>query len=376
MSRPDFQHRQKLQRGMTLIEAMVGMVVGLLVALTAAGTAQVFTASQRQGMGAGSVAMNATTAMTAIRQDLGQAGLGFFGEGLFLCDTINLSTGNAVLEDGSVFTPVNAERPGTGLTDKLHIAYATHIAGGTAVLTENEVSDGSSVRLRSLLPGVAGEAVLLSASAAQRACTVRTITGVIPATTESSMLMVFDPDGLHNSNAVTFTLPPNIPDQSSVALLGNLRMNSYQVENKTLVQEQRLTGRKSVLAGNVVAFRIEYGVSAAEGATSLSGWQNPNQFGKPTAANISRLRAVRIGLVTRSTQREKTNKNGVCEASLVRPRLFDTDIVDPDPEAAGNDWRCYRYRVASAVVPLRNVAIGLSGAKLDITTKNGKKVNL
>jgi type IV pilus assembly protein PilW len=371
MSHPDFQRRQ---RGFTLVEAMVGMVVGLLVALTAAGTAQVFTASQRQGMGAGSVAMNAATAMTAIRQDLGQAGLGFFGDGLFLCGTMNLSTGNAILEDGSAFTPVNAERPLSGLTDRLHLVYATHIAGSTSVLSDEEVSNGSSIRVRSLLPGVAGDAVLLSASSPGRPCTVRTITGVVPSTTESSMLLAFNPEGLHNSNAVTFTNPPNLPDQSSVALLGTLRMNSYEVENKTLVQLQRLTGRKSVLADNVVAFRIEYGVSSSEVSTSLSSWQDPNEFGKPTSVNITRLRAVRIGLVTRSPQREKVNKNGVCEASAVRPRLFDTDIVDPDPLAAGNDWRCYRYRVATAVVPLRNVAIGMSGSKLDITTKNGKKV--
>ncbi|EHR73293.1 hypothetical protein BurJ1DRAFT_4505 [Burkholderiales bacterium JOSHI_001] len=369
MSHPDFQHRQRQQRGVTLIEAMVGMVVGLLVALTAAGTAQVFTASQRQGMGAGSTAMNATTAMTAIRQDLGQAGLGFFGEGRFLCDTMNLSAGPSILMDGAVFTPVNAERPSGSLNDKLHLIYATHIAGGTTVQNTG-TSDGSSVMLNSLLPGAVGEAVLLSAPAASRQCTIRTITGIVPSTTETPLVLAFNPAGLHNTNAVTFTTPPSLPDQGSVALLGTLRMNTYQVENKNLVQVQRLTGNKSILAENVVAFRIEYGVSSGVTATSLSAWQNPADFGSPSSVNIARLRAVRVGLVTRSQQREKANKNGVCEASTVRPRLFDTDIVDPDPEVAGNDWRCFRYRVATAVVPLRNVAIGLPGSGLNITKVN------
>jgi type IV pilus assembly protein PilW len=371
MFHPDIQPRLRplgQQRGVTLVEAMVGMVVGLLVALTAAGTAQVFTASQRQGMGAGSVAMNAATAMTTIRQDLGQAGLGFFGQGLFLCNTMNLSAGNSILMDGSAFTPVSAERTAGSLNDKLHLVYATHIAGGTTVKNIG-TSNGASVMLNSLLPGAVGEAVLLSEPGTQR-CTVRSITGIVPSTTESPMVLAFNPAGVHNSNAVVFTNPPNLPDESSVALLGSLRMNSYAVENKNLVQVQRLTGNKSVLADNVVAFRIEYGVSSGVTATSLSAWQGPSDFGIPTAANIARLRAVRIGLVTRSPQREKANKNGVCEASPVRPRLFDTEIVDPDPEVAGNDWRCFRYRVATAVVPLRNVAIGIPGAGLNITKSN------
>ena len=366
MSHPDFQRRQ---RGVTLIEAMVGMVVGLLVALTAAGTAQVFTASQRQGMGAGSVAMNATTAMTAIRQDIGQAGLGFFGEGRFLCDTMNLSAGNSILMDGSAFTPVNAERTAGSLNDKLHLVYATHIAGGTAVQSV-DTSNGASVILSSLLPAAVGEAILLSPPAAPRQCTIRSLTGVVPSTTESSMVLAFSPAGLHNSSAVVFTNPPVLPEKTSVALLGSLRMNSYQVENKNLVQVQRLTGNKAILAENVVAFRIEYGVSSGVAATSLSSWQSATDFGTPTSANIARLRAVRIGLVTRSQQREKANKNGVCEASPVRPRLFDTEIVDPDPEVAGSDWRCFRYRVATAVVPLRNIAIGLPSSGLNITRVN------
>jgi type IV pilus assembly protein PilW len=371
MSHPEFHHlprQQRDQRGVTLIEAMVGMVVGLLVALTAAGTAQVFTASQRQGMGAGSTAMNATTAMTAIRQDIGQAGLGFFGQGLFLCDNMNLSAGNSILMDGSAFTPVNAERASGSLNDKLHLIYATHIAGGTTVKNTG-TSNGASVMLSSMLPGAVGEAVLLSEPGTKR-CTVRSITGIVPSTTESPMVLAFSPAGIHNSSAVVFTNPPNLPEEGSVALLGSLRMNSYQVENKSLVQVQRLTGNKSILAENVVAFRIEYGVSSSVTTTSLSSWLSPTDFGTPTSANIPRLRAIRVGLVTRSQQREKANKNGVCEASTVRPRLFTTEIVDPDPEVAGNDWRCFRYRVATAVVPLRNIAIGLPGTGLTITKAN------
>ena len=62
----------------------------------------------------------------------------------------------------------------------------------------------------------------------------------------------------------------------------------------------------------------------------------------------------RQGIVTRSPQREKPDASNNCEASLAKPRLFDVEI-DPDV----TDWQCYRYRVSTVVVPLRNLVLGL-----------------
>jgi type IV pilus assembly protein PilW len=75
---------------------------------------------------------------------------------------------------------------------------------------------------------------------------------------------------------------------------------------------------------------------------------------RSTAANLPRVRAMRMGIVTRSPQREKPDASGNCEASLAKPRLFDVEI-DPDV----TDWQCYRYRVSTVVVPLRNLVLGL-----------------
>ena len=54
------------------------------------------------------------------------------------------------------------------------------------------------------------------------------------------------------------------------------------------------------------------------------------------------------------SQREKPGADGNCEASLDKPQLFGAEI-DP-PEA---DWQCWRYRVATVVVPMRNLVLGL-----------------
>ena len=44
------------------------------------------------------------------------------------------------------------------------------------------------------------------------------------------------------------------------------------------------------------------------------------------AAVPARVRAVRVGIVTRSAQREKPGLAGNCEASIDKPRLFDAEV--------------------------------------------------
>ena len=74
MFAPDHLNRPRAaQRGLSIIELMVGIVVALLVGLAATGSAVMFTASQRQGIGAGGVAVNATTVMSAIKNDVASA---------------------------------------------------------------------------------------------------------------------------------------------------------------------------------------------------------------------------------------------------------------------------------------------------------------
>jgi type IV pilus assembly protein PilW len=109
-----------------------------------------------------------------------------------------------------------------------------------------------------------------------------------------------------------------------------------------------------VLVRNVVAFRIQYGITDP-GGTTLTGWQNATSiFAALSGATVDRVRALRIGIVTRSAQREKANASGACEASAAKPRDPLDATVELDPGLT--DWACYRYRTAVAVVPLRNLA--------------------
>ena len=348
--------RKRAQRppagGLSLIEIMVGLVVALLVGLAAVGSANMFLAAQRQGIGTGGSMINASTALGALRDDASVAGLGFFGDNRYLCNRLNLSMGNAVIQDGVPFTPLRVTR--VGADDRVDVVYGTQVASGANVLL-NASTAGADAELRSFLPVTVGQAVLLAPAVPGDACVVRTVTTVTDSTVDSPQRLAFDVTGDFNKSV--FTTPVTYPDRGRVALLGQLRWARYRLEGTDLRLERPLAGDPVVLLRNVMAFRAEYGLSnAAAGSTGLESWQSATGgFADLSAATLPRVRALRIGLVTRSPQAEKPNAAGVCEATAALPTVFGEAVT-----ADVVDWRCYRYRTSIVVVPLRNLVMGMA----------------
>lgn len=339
-------------RGLSLIEIMVGMVVALLVGLAAVGSATMFMAAQRQGMGTGGSLINASTALGALRDDVSVAGLGFFGDSRYLCNRLNLSLGNAVVQDGAAFTPLRLTRD--GVNDRVDVVYGTQVASGANVLL-NTASTGADAELRSFLPVTVGQAVLLAPAVPGDPCVVRTVTTVTDSTVDDPQRLAFAASGEHNQ--AVFTTPAAYADRGRVALLGQLRWARYRLEGTDLRLERPLAGDPVVLVRNVMAFRAQYGITnAAAGSTGLETWQSATGgFATLDATTLPRVRAVRIGLVTRSPQAEKPNAAGACEATAALPALFGEAVT-----ADLADWRCYRYRTSIVVVPLRNLVMGLA----------------
>jgi type IV pilus assembly protein PilW len=176
-----------------------------------------------------------------------------------------------------------------------------------------------------------GDAVLLSPRAAGDPCTVRTVTANTAATADTWQVLTFASSGSHN--AATFTTVPTYPELAGVTLLGQLRWNRYRLLDGNLVLERPLDGTSAVLARNVVAVRAQYGVSGvAAGSTTLDLLGDAGgDFETLDAASIARVRAVRVGVVTRSPQREKPNATGQCEASLPSRSCSARRSIPPRP---------------------------------------------
>lgn len=340
------------QRGLSIIELMVGLVVSLIVGLAASSSAVVFTASQRQGIGVGGVAVNINTALAALKNDAASAGLGFFGDSRYLCAGLNLGMGALAPWDGASFSPVRITRPG-GI-DRIDVLQASRVESGANVLLAM-ASNGADASLKSFLPAAVGDAVLLSPEVAGDPCLVRTVTAVTASTVDVPQQLAFAAGGLHN-DAVFTTNPAYSSTGGSATLLGQLSWQRYSLNGTNLQLERPLAGTSAVLARNVMTFRAQYGVSSGVGnSKTLESWVDATgAFAAMDIATINRVRAVRVGVVTRSPQREKPNAAGVCEASLEKPTLFGA-VVEPDV----SDWACYRFRSAVLVIPLRNLVLGI-----------------
>ncbi|MEF7615453.1 PilW family protein [Aquincola sp. MAHUQ-54] len=353
---------RRRQRGLSIVELMIGIVISLLVGLAASNSALVFSAMQRQGLSAGSAVVSATTTLSALKEDAAQAGLGFFGNGQYLCNALNLRVGTTDHSQAQ-FSPLRVTR--NNGQDQIDIFYATNVAGGANVALQTP-SALNWAELRSYLPVDAGQAVLLAPEAPGVPCTVRTVTAQASSTETTPQRLTFDAAGAHNQGAA-FASPALLPIGSRVSLLGSIEWHRYAVVDGNLqLQRPMETGANAnaVLVRNVVALRAQLGVMAtANGPTTVDAWVPPTtkapsgaDWGNLAAADIGQARAIRITLLTRSPQPEKPEPRG-CTATPTAPRIWGEEIT---PSNVGSTpWQCYRYRTSEVVVPLRNWIMGL-----------------
>lgn len=340
--------RAARQRGLSLVELMVGIVISLLVALSAAGSAMMFSASQRAGIGAGGGSVSAGHALGAIKADAALAGLGFFAGTTPLCNTLNLSVGTTVHRNGVAFGPATITRDGDN--DILDIMYASTVEAGTSVVTA-EPSNGSDVQLMALLPVAVDQAVLLAPPGGGGLCVVRSVTAITAATNTTWQTLAFASTGNHNG--ASFSNAAQFGRLSRASLIGAVQWNRYRVTNGNLVLERPLAGTSAVLVRNVEAFRVQYGVTSGATATALDSWTDATGgFATMTVANQARIRALRVGVMVRSAQREKTDNAGNCTATDTAPQLFGS--APSTLTGADTGWRCFRFRTSVAMLPLRN----------------------
>lgn len=167
--------------------------------------------------------------------------------------------------------------------------------------------------------------------------------------------------------AVMGLLPGTVFALGSAAVnVGSLRYRRYTVATQLLRMESFdvtsgvWTG--ATLADGVASLQLQYGFDARPGiqpAPQVSRWSDEaidaDGNGVIDAADWRRLLALRMAIVTRSAQR----KDGPCDAAQPQWLAGATDsgelVATPIRVDHLPDWRCWRYRVLQAEVPLRNL---------------------
>lgn len=109
------------------------------------------------------------------------------------------------------------------------------------------------------------------------------------------------------------------------------------------------------VADGIVQLKVQYGTDA-----NGNGIVEPAEWVATAPANPMTVLAVRLALVARSSQPE-----GKCNSTSAASTWTTTatptwaggalDLTGNVGLAAGDDWKCYRYKTFSVTVPMRNV---------------------
>lgn len=370
------------ERGFTMIELLVALLIGLLGSLA---IMQVFTASEAGRRATGSLAdtqSNALVGLFAIERDVQQAGMGLADLRVLGCTIQATSAPLSNLND-RLMVPVaivpagtaagSADNvwgipPGDADSDILVVAYgrATSMMEGTPLTRADSTSP---YRLTNVL-GVGMNDTLLLAQSGQ-SCSMGQVATVNQATEEV---------GIANGAAVAYTTSAH-----AFNLGVSPRLVAYAVRNGALTlcdfMQADCTAAGSVddtsvwqpVVNGVVALIGQYGWDTSappdmvadvfcKTRLTAGGACPGGDTGSPAAGNATltqaqracdwtRIPAIRIGLVMRSAQYEKEEVSPATLAlwpdSATAPTTTGPVYTVPD--------RRYRYRVAYSTVALRNI---------------------
>ena len=367
--------RGTLLRGMSLIETMVGMVIGILVTLIITQVWSNFEGQKQRTVSGASAQTSGLLALTELEQDVRSAGAGLTNSAAFDC-TNTLSyyeTGGVVVSPipayagGLAMVPVQITDGGTG-SDTLTIKRGGDLLGALpATITQTMPSSSAELNISSTA-GFADGDVVLTVDSSTGNCTVMLVTQVQGA----ALKLQHNPGGTTTYNPTTSFQNTNAwPAYSSGAKIlkvGQLISHAYTVNasNQLVLTDVSVPGAPttSVLAADVVKMKAQYGVANA-GSQDVNDWVNATAsagWNTLDSVKAKRIKAMRLVIVARSSKMEAADVTTPCTnvSGGVNngPCAWSDTAADPAPLidlSSNSDWKKYRYRVYQTIIPIRNV---------------------
>ena len=372
-SAPVSSARRGRNGGFTVIELMVGLLIGLLASLALTQVLVNFEGQKRTTTSGSQALADGALAMQALQRAIASAGYGFSSNRGFLgCSISAMFGGAAVPGFASVLAPVVITAGAGGAPDSLRVlassksSYSVPIPVAApgydrADAAKSQAFPVATIRsVRGPVSGVPGE-LMLAVVDASLPCEVFQVSA-----TPAGNSVPRSDDAQWNPSG--YPVGP-YGDKSYLVNLGALVDQSFSIVNTATLQVSRFViGTDSIpafqarpLSSNVVNLQALYGKDT-DGDGAVDVWD------KVTPANNAewgQLAAVRIALVVRSAQYDKelvTSANPLWDVGTA------VTITGTQACASGGDSRClplkvdglpdwqhYRYKVFDTIVPLRNM---------------------
>lgn len=360
------------QFGISLVETMVGLTLGLVVTLVITQVWGSFESQKQRTISSASAQVSGLLALTALEQDLRSAGAGLADSAAFNCvntysyyESGGASVSPVPAYAGMGMIPVQIQAGGAG-SDTLTVKRSADLLGAIPVpLTKAMPSPSSELNL-SWTTGFANGDIVLAIDGSAGNCTVMHVTQVQGA----ALKLQHNPGGTTTYNPATSFQTANswpaYPAGSTIEKIGAMTTHSYTTNaaNQLTLNDMSnpLTSVTSVLSVDIVSLKAQYGVANAGSqdvnawvsATPASGWNTLD------SAKIKRIKAIRVVLVARSSKRETADVSSPCKDASGVVVNANGPCVWSDSEpvlnlSANPDWKKYRYRIYQTIIPLRNV---------------------
>lgn len=338
--------------GLGLIDLLVGLAIGMVATVIILNVMVMFDARRRSVGGGAEAQVNAAFAGAWLARELRMAGHGLGPSTALGCVTHRAASG---LPNASfTLAPVIITQGVDGAPDSLTVLAASEQAMPAARLIAPYTVGSDVITLDSTLGIEAGTQLLLHAVGQTDCALLRVASVSLGAYTVQPAVV----DGMLDS--VVFAA------DSTAINLGRLRYRRLSVDAQHSLQLESfdpVLGRwiTSTQSEGVVSLQLQYGFDTRAGTqptAQVTEWSDlmldadaDGQVGDN--GDWQRLLAIRFALVVRSGQRRESECDAPVPTWLAADAsgaLVNTDIrLTHIPQ-----WRCWRYRVLQAVVPLRN----------------------
>ncbi len=373
------------QRGLSLVEIMVGVVIAMIGIVVIFQMLAVAEERKRTASSGSDVQVTGVIAMSNLERDLREAGYGFASAGfdagvtpVMGCTVDAYDSGRPVAVFSFRLTPIQIVQGAGAASDTIVVLRGNSSTfGASLVFTE---STNTSKRTRGRAGLNPRDYVIIGRSTPSLQCMLAELTN----TSNPDGLTVNHALGPYSytvflTNGTTQTLTrtarfnnpaPGLSFTNGFLFnLGNgARRNIWTVQNGRLQFSNDLLyvdgdgdGANDVteVADNIVSLQAQYGIDADNNGRITSGeWTTTDPV---TAAGWANILAVRVGLLVRSPQFERAAVTTVVPTwsggSFVITNL-DGSASGTTPADPANNWRNYRYRVYENVIPLRNMLWG------------------
>jgi type IV pilus assembly protein PilW len=380
------------QRGFSLVEILVAMVIALIGMLVIFQSFDTFEAQKRSTTSSTDAQESGLFALGAIERDVRLAGYGLFYGNQLACNRMNQWDGSAATQ--VPIMPIQITDGGAG-SDTIVTNYSTSAFGSmpsqllldtttsAATLPVNNAtrnagfSIGNYILIATPLLGLSCTRLQVSATTLSPDGTSLTLTTAPGSATPANPPAATN---LFNTSPNPVTNYGNSPATPSIVInMGGFARNQYSVVMNATTKEGELqqldltaAGATAVsIASRVVAMHAQLGVSATPQTQEINNWVSATGTWAPTAIttnDIGRVKAVHVAIVVRSSQMERTTalqsgnvsttcttasgtvNNGPCawnDAGITAAPQID---LSGDP-----NWQRYRYRVYETIIPMRNV---------------------